>query len=71
MQIELTEITKLEVEDGDILLVRLPCGSPYEMHDMTKKGLELILDRAGIHGVQIITGDKDCDITLIRKAEAA
>lgn len=68
MEVVLTEIAKLELNDRDILLVRVPPSYSPEKQSIVNKVVHDALSRVDKR-VQVLIGTTDIDFTIVRKSE--
>jgi hypothetical protein len=57
-----TEIGKLELKAGDILLIRVPKEVDYELNAQIRNVLEPIVASTGVENVQILCLANTCDL---------
>lgn len=63
------EIAKLELQPGDILVIRVPPDWDYEMQKIAHKAVSRAMEQAGIK-VPAIIGSTDVELQVIRKDAA-
>lgn len=64
------DVQKLELQRGDILVIKLPHGSLSDQNKFAHAAMGEALRRAGIDGVQIVIGMAGDEFTIIRKDAA-
>jgi bifunctional ADP-heptose synthase (sugar kinase/adenylyltransferase) len=63
------EVAKLEIEDGDILLVRVPADYSNERIKNIHRGIEAALDAANKRAI-VLSGPNEVDFQIVRKSAA-
>ena len=63
------EIAKLEIEPGDILLVRVPADYSHERVKNIHSSIEAALAAAGKRAV-VLSGPNEIDFQIVRKSAA-
>lgn len=68
MDINSLDVSKLELNDGDILVIRLPRDTSRDVINHTHKMMMGVLERAEIQGVQVIMDPLGAEFEIIRGA---
>lgn len=69
MQVDHIEIAKLELQRGDLLVVRVPPDWTHEQQRNAQNAVKEAMRQAGAN-VPIIIGGTDVEISIIRKDAA-
>jgi hypothetical protein len=67
MQIDHIEIAKLELQRGDILLIRVPPNWTHEQHTAAHDAVKEAMRTVGVHGATVLTGTTDVEFQVIRE----
>jgi hypothetical protein len=70
MIIDHIEIAKLELQRGDILVMRTPADWDMETRQRAFNAVQETMRQAGISGVPVLIGGTDVDFQIIRKDAA-
>lgn len=66
MKIDTIEIAKLELQRGDILLVRVPPDWSKERCGRADEAIQETMRIADVHGVPVLIGSTDVEFQIVR-----